>query len=310
MAITPAMVKELRTKTGVGMMDCKNALVETDGNIEKAIEHLRKKGLSKAAKKSDRAATEGIVAALNQGTKGAIIEINSETDFVSKNDNFKDFVSTTAQLVLENAPADAQQLNSLAYPQSSKNVGEELIDRVATIGENLKIRRFAHMQVNKGTVASYVHMGGKIGVLVALETESDKTAEADEFKTLASDLAMHICAVEPQYNTRDEVPAQEVKKEQEILIAQMKADPKNAKKPDNILEKIVSGRIDKFYQEVCFLDQGFVKDPKVSINELVAQVGNTLGDKITVKGFKRFKLGEGLEKKSEDFAKEVAETFK
>lgn len=310
MAITAAMVKELRTSTGVGMMDCKKALVETDGNIDKAVEYLRKKGLSKAAKKSGRIATEGLVAAIGEGTKAAIVEINAETDFVSKNEQFKEFVTKISNVVLENAPADLDQLNALPFPGSDKSVGDELVDRITKIGENMKIRRFAHMEVSNGTIANYVHMGGKIGVLVALETGSKDTADKDEFKALASDLAMHVCAVEPLYNTKDQVPTEAVEKEKEILTAQMKADPKNAKKPANILEKIVSGRINKFYQDVCFLEQGFVKEPKISVSEIVAQVGNTLGDTITVKGFERFKLGDGLEKKSEDFAKEVADTFK
>lgn len=310
MAVTPALVKELREKTGVGMMDCKNALSESDGDIEKAIELLRKKGLSKAAKKAGRITAEGMVMCLSEGRRAAILEVNSETDFVAKNDDFKAFVENLARLVLENDPSDMEALMKLTYPGKGHSVTEELTNRVATIGENMNIRKFNRIEVPSGMVASYMHMGGKIGVIVGFEVENESALTNDEFKTLASDVAMHVCASEPKWVEKANVPPAAVEKEKEILVAQMKADPSNAKKPENILQKIVEGRIGKFYQDYCLNDQPFVKDDKLSISQLISQKANTLGTKIRITGFERFRLGDGIEKETCDFAKEVAETFK
>jgi elongation factor Ts len=302
------MVKELREKTGVGMMDCKNALVEADGDLDKAVEILRKKGLSKAAKKSCRAATEGLVASLVKDNRGALVEINSETDFVAKNDAFRGFVDGVASVVLEHKPADMDALMALPFPGTGRTVEEEQTHQVATIGENIRVRRFSCLEVPTGYVSSYIHMGGKIGVIVAFQTANDKVSTS-EFQTLAADISMHVCAADPRFTNRSEVPSDELGKEKEILVAQMKADPKNAKKPEDILVKIVEGKLGKYYSENCLLEQPFVKEPSETVEQVVAKTGSAMGVKVEVTGFARFKLGEGLEKKEEDFAAEVANAF-
>lgn len=310
MAISPALVKELREKTGVGMMDCKNALAEADGNIEQAIDLLRKKGLSKAAKKAGRVTAEGMVMCLSEGRGAAMLEINTETDFVAKNVDFKIFVEAVTRLIFENNPSDTEALLKLAYPGKDHSVAAELTNMVATIGENINVRRFHRIEVGSGVVASYIHMGGKIGVTVGFEVENETVTAQDEFKTLISDIAMHVCAFDPKWVEKNNVPSEAVEKEKEILVAQMKADSSNAKKPENILLKIVDGRIEKFYQDYCLMDQPFVKDDKLSVGQLISQKSNTLGTRIRVTGFERFRLGEGIEKEACDFAREVAETFK
>lgn len=293
MSITAAQVNELRKSTGAGMLDCKKALVETDGDMEKAVDFLRTKGLVAAAKKAGRAATEGIVAAViaADGKSGALVEINSETDFVAKTDKFQAFVADVAGQVLATAPVDVEGLfaqNSVKEP--GKTVQTTLNEAISVIGENLQIRRFARFE-STAIVGSYIHAGGKIGVLVELVGSGDLSA-------LAKDVAMHIAAAAPMYVRRDEVAADVLEREKDIY----RAKAKETGKPDNIIEKIIEGQIGKFYGEICLLEQNFVKDPDKTIQQILKAVGAD----VTVNRFARFVLGEGLEKKESDFAAEVA----
>ena len=284
--VTASLVKELREKTGAGMMDCKKVLTETDGDLEKAAELLRERGIAKAAKKSGRVAAEGLVEAYvaEDGKVGAIVEVNAETDFVAKNEEFKTFVMDVAKQVVKNNPATVEDL--LAEPSltvEGKTVNEVLIDKIATIGENMSIRRFARFE-SEGLVEKYIHGDGKIAVLVNIINGN---------KELAKDVCMQIAAARPEFVNREVVPAERVEKEKEIL----KAQTMNEGKPEAIAEKIVMGRINKFYEEICLVDQAFVKDPSMK----VAQV---LKDAQVVE-FARFEKGEGIEKKEENFAEEV-----
>ena len=290
-------VKELREKTGCGMMDCKKALTESDGDMEKAMEFLREKGLAAATKKAGRIAAEGIVSAYtsDNGSVGAIIEVNSETDFVGKNADFKAFVGNLAKIVAENNPADLEALNALKY-DDTKTVEEELREKILTIGENMKIRRFARFE---GNVVTYIHGEGRIGVMV--KVEGDLT---DDAKAAAKDAAMQIAAMNPLYLDKTTVPAEDLEKEKHIILAQMKEDPKNAGKPENILEKMLIGKINKFYDINCLNQQEFVKDSNYKVEKYLAEKGIKLVD------FVRFEKGEGLEKKEENFADEVASMMK
>jgi elongation factor Ts len=296
------MVSDLRAKTGAGMMDCKKALDEAQGNMDDAVDILRKKGLSAAAKKSGRVAAEGAIVAAGEGNRGVVVEVNSETDFVAKNDAFQAFSAGVAAVVLEKAPADVEALKALAFPGTGRTVAEELTHQIATIGENLSLRRFERFEAT-GVVASYIHAGGKIGVLVELTTDkgSDPRVAA-----AARQLAMHVAAASPQYLTRQEVPVAVVEKEKEI--GRDKA--KQSGKPDNIIEKIVDGQINKFYGEVCLVEQAYVIDPDLKIAKVVEQLGKEIGSAVTLSRFVRFQLGEGLEKKQDDFAAEVASLTK
>ncbi len=287
-------VKELREKTGCGMMDCKKALTETNGDMEAAIDFLREKGLAAAAKKAGRIAAEGLVSSYvaDDHSAGAIIEVNSETDFVAKNAEFKDFVAALAKLVAEKDPADVDALMALAYPDSTMTVEEMLREKILTIGENMKIRRFSRYA---GTVVAYIHGEGRIGVLVNIEG-SDFDA--------AKDAAMQIAAINPLYLSKDVVPEEDVEKEKHFIIAQIKEDPKNANKPENILEKMVGGKIGKFFEQNCLLQQAFVKDDSVTVEKYLASKG------VKLTSFVRFEKGEGLEKKEENFADEVANMIK
>ncbi len=298
MKITAAMVAELRAKTGAGMMDCKKALNETDGDMEAAIDFLRKKGLSAAAKKSGRVAAEGIIVAAGEGSKGALVEINSETDFVAKNENFQKFAADTSEVVLNSAPTDIEALKALPYPGASHTVGEEQIQQIATIGENINIRRMARFEISPGVVASYVHAGGKIGVLVEFSTSNQNEGVI----TLARQLAMHVAAANPQYLSRDQVPAEVVEKEKEI----MRVKARESGKPEQIIEKIIEGQINKYYGEICLLEQAFVMDPDLKIQKVIDNLAKETGSEIRLNRFVRFQLGEGLEKKADDFASEVA----
>ena len=296
--ITASMVAELRAKTGAGMMDCKKALDEAAGNMEEAVDILRKKGLSAAAKKSGRVAAEGLVVAGGEGARGVLVEVNSETDFVAKNEGFQNFAAGVIDVILNAAPADLESL--LAAPfGSGRSVAEEQTHQIATIGENISVRRFARLETPAGVVASYVHGGGKIGVLVELSTEkgSDQRVGA-----LARQLAMHVAAASPQYLERGEVPAEVVAKEKEI----MRVKAKESGKPDNIIEKILDGQINKFYGEVCLLEQAYVIDPDQKVNKVVEALGKEIGAPVKLSRFVRFQLGEGLEKRADDFAAEVA----
>ena len=284
--VTASLVKELREKTGAGMMDCKKVLTETDGDLEKAAELLRERGIAKAAKKSGRVAAEGIVEAYisEDGKIGAAVEVNSETDFVAKNEEFRTFVMDVAKQVVENNPATVEEL--LAQPSlavAGKTVNEVLIDKIATIGENMSIRRFARFE-SEGQVEKYIHGDGKIAVLVNIVNGN---------KELAKDVCMQIAAAKPEYLDRNTVPAERVEKEKEIL----KAQTMNEGKPEAIAEKIVMGRINKFYEEICLVDQAFVKDPSMKVSQVLKDA--------KIVEFARFEKGEGIEKKEENFAEEV-----
>ena len=302
MAFTAMDVKNLREMTGVGMMDCKKALTESDGDVEKAIEFLREKGLAAAAKKAGRIAAEGIVDTYvsDDGKVGAIIEVNSETDFVGKNADFKAFVAALAKLVADKSPADVDALLKLEYPDSTMTVEEMLREKILTIGENLNIRRFDRYE---GSVATYIHGGGRIGVMVNFDTD---VAGKDGFAEVAKDVCMQIAAVNPQYICPDCVPAERVEKEKEILTQQAI----NEGKPANIAEKMVAGRIKKFYKEICLVEQEFVKDPDLSVKAYVEDAAKKLGGSIKISSFVRFEKGEGLEKREDNFADEVASMIK
>ncbi len=302
-AITAKMVKELREKSGAGMMDCKKALTATDGDMEKAIDFLRENGKMKAAKKADRIAAEGLCyAEVSADEKtGVAVEVNSETDFVAKNEKFQNFVSTVADQIMNNDLADVDALKASTLADG-KTVDELLTEEIATIGENIKIRRFAKISEENGFVSSYTHMGGKIVVLV--DVESDVVNDA--VREMAKNVAMQAAAMRPQYCSRNEIGDDFLAKEKEILLAAAKNEKPNA--PDKVINGIVMGRLNKELSEICLLDQVYVKaeDGKQSVAKYVAQVAKENGAKINLKGFIRFETGEGLEKKSEDFAAEVA----
>lgn len=304
MSISATLVKELREKTNAGMMDCKKALEETKGDFELAIEWLRKKGLASAAKKADRVAAEGLVAAMvaNNGKTGVLIEVNSETDFVAKNDGFKAFVADVANLVAttKSLPADATALLENTMANGTK-LGDYLKESIAKIGENIVVRRFTRIDTT-GLAHTYIHGDGKIGVLVELAT----TAAGDAVKTLANDICLHVAAMNPLAISREEVAAEIVSKEREILKAKALEQGKKAE----MVDKIVEGQINKFLAESCLLDQAFVKNPDLKVKDYVASVAKTAGSDIVVKRFVRFNLGEGIEKKSTDFAAEVAAQMK
>ncbi|MGB0682807.1 MAG: translation elongation factor Ts [Magnetovibrionaceae bacterium] len=300
--ITAALVKELREKSGAGMMDCKKALTETDGDLEGAVDWLRKKGLSAAAKKAGRVAAEGLVGVASDGTSAAIVEINSETDFVARNDKFQGFVSDVATVAL-GTDGSVEAVTAADYPGAGKNVGEQLTELVATIGENMTFRRSSKLSVEKGVVATYVHSAvadglGKIGVLVALESD----AAADALAPVGKQLAMHIAASSPQAVDRDSVDQTAVEREREVLSDQARASGK----PEEIIAKMVEGRLRKFYEEIVLLDQTYAIDGETKVAKVIEQAGKDVGSPIKVTGFALFKLGEGVEKKEEDFAAEVA----
>ena len=291
-------VKELRDRTGVGMMDCKKALVAADGDMEKAIEVLREKGLAVAAKKAGRIAAEGMVTAIVDREKkvGVLLEVNAETDFVAKNEKFQNFVSGVAKTILEQNPADVDTLMNMNYDGTDATVDATLKDLILVIGENMKIRRFTRLE---GDCVSYVHGGGKIGVLVKFDTD---LAGTEGFEECGKDVAMQIAAAAAQYMNKEDVPEDVVAKEKEILTAQAM----NEGKPQNIAEKMVMGRINKFYKEVCLSEQPFIKDDKVSVGKYVADCAKKLGGTIKMVSFVRFEKGEGLEKREDNFADEVA----
>jgi elongation factor Ts len=300
--ITAALVKELHEKTGVGMMDCKKALAETAGDLEGAVDWLRKKGLSAAAKKADRVAAEGLVGVFVEGKAGAIVEVNSETDFVARNDKFQAFVATVAKLALA-AGEDVEALKAAAFPGSGRSVADELTHLVATIGENLTVRRSAKLSVGAGVVASYVHNAlapglGKIGVLVALESNGGAEALAG----FGRQLAMHIAAANPQALDIKSVDPQALDRERAVLREQARASGK----PEAIIDKMVEGRLRKYYEEVVLLEQVYVIDGESRVKEAIAAAAKQLGAPITVTGFVRFMLGEGIRKQADDFAAEVA----
>ena len=306
MAVTAKMVKELREMTGAGMMDCKKALNETDGDMDAAIEFLRKNGEAKAVKKAGRIAAEGIVMAdVKEDKTAAIVEVNSETDFVAKNEKFQNYVADVATQALTTSAADIDAF--LAEPwalDTTKTVKEALAAQVAVIGENMNIRRFAQVKEDNGFVASYTHMGGKIGVLVDVETD----VVNDAVKEMARNVAMQIAALKPQYTSDSEVSAEYIEHEKEILLAQIQNDPKESQKPEKVIQGMITGRIKKELKEICLLDQVYVKaeDGKQSVGKYVEEVAKANGAKITIKGFVRYETGDGIEKRQDDFAAEVA----
>ena len=300
--ITAALVKELRVASGAGMMDCKNALQENDGNLEAASDWLRTKGLAKAAKKAGRIAAEGLVGIATSGTKGAVIELNSETDFVARNDIFQGLASQIAGIALDQ-DGDFDALKAADFPDTGKSVGEHVTSMVGTIGENLSLRRSTGLSVDKGVVAAYVHNQiapglGKIGVLVALESEGD----TDKLTALGRQVAMHVAATAPLAATTDELDPAVVEHEKTILSEQAR----ESGKPENIIEKMVEGRIRKFYEEVVLLSQTFVMDGERTVEKVLKDAESDVGAPIALKSFARFAIGEGIEKKQDDFAAEVA----
>ena len=303
MAFTAQDVKKLREMTNCGMMDCKKALTETDGDMDKAVEFLREKGLATAAKKADRIAAEGIVKSYMNGNVGVLVEVNSETDFVAKNEDFQNFVSNVAEAVATANPADVEALKDVKCGDAT--IGEMLTEKIATIGENMNIRRFARIETT-GVVVDYIHAAGKIGVLVEAEAP-----DCDEVRECLRNIAMQIAALSPKYLSSDEVPEDYKEHEKEILIAQLKNDPKNASKPDNIIEKMITGRLAKELKEICLLEQEYVKsESRESVAQYVASVAKAIGADVKVKSYVRIEKGEGLEKREDNFADEVASMVK
>ncbi len=306
MAITAKDVQKLREMTGVGMMDCKKALTASEGDFDKAIEWLREKGLAAQSKKAGKVAAEGVsFASVSDSGVGVIVEVNSQTDFVAKNQLFQDFVKDVAAVVAGQDPADVEALKACTYPGTDRTVADVTADKVLAIGENIQIRRFARYA--DGVNVPYVHMGGKIGVLVNLAVEG---IEADKVVELGKDVAMQIAAMNPAYLDKSNVEQATLDKEKEIQLAMMDNDPKMANKPQQVKEKIVMGKLGKYYEENCLLQQAFVKENKISVEQHIAAVAKQLGGKITVKAYTRFQTGEGIEKKEDDFAAEVASMIK
>ena len=308
MAITAAQVKELREMTGAGMMDCKKALTATEGDMDKAVEFLREKGLATAQKKASRIAAEGLCKTLvtEDGKKAVVVEVNAETDFVAKNEKFQSYVADVAAQALNTTAADIDAFLAEAWAlDTTKTVKEALAAQIAVIGENMNIRRFAQVEEQNGFIASYTHMGGKIGVLVDVETD----VVNDAVKEMAKNVAMQIAALETAVTQDDkEVSADYIEHEKEILMAQIQNDPKESQKPAKVIEGMITGRIKKELKEICLLDQTYVKaeDGKQSVAKYVEQVAKENGAKIQIKGFVRYETGDGLEKKEENFAEEVA----
>ncbi len=305
MEITAAMVKQLREMTGAGVMACKKALVETDGDYDKAIEVLREKGEATAVKKASRIAAEGTVLAIVKEDKtAAIVEVNSETDFVAKNEKFRTFVANVADQILASDAADVEALLAEQWLlDNAKTVKEELVSQIAVIGENMSIRRFTKINTD-GVVVPYIHAGGRIGVVV----EASASVVNDEVKECLKNVAMQVAALNPKYTSRDEVSEEFIAHEKEILLAQIKNDPKESQKPEKVIEGMINGRINKEMKEICLLDQVYVKaeDGKQSVSQYVDSVAKATGSDLKIKRFVRYETGEGIEKKSEDFAAEVA----
>ncbi len=305
MAITAAMVKELRELSGAGMMDCKKALNETNGNMEEAMEFLRKNGQAKAEKKASRIAAEGIVKVAVKENTAAIVEVNSETDFVAKNEKFQTYVGKVAEQALASNAADMNAFMEEAWAEdASKTVKDVLVEQVAVIGENLKIRRFEKVSIENGCIVDYIHGGGRIGVVVVAESD----VVNDTVKEAMKNIAMQIAALNPKYIDRSEVSAEYIAHEKEILLAQIMNDPKESQKPEKVINGMIEGRVNKELKEICLVDQVYVKaeDGKQTVGKYLEAVSKEVGAKVAVKKFIRFETGEGLEKKNEDFAAEVA----
>ena len=306
MAFTAADVKTLREMTGVGMMDCKKALTASEGDIDKAIEWLREKGLAAQTKKAGKVAAEGVsYAIVADNGVGVVIEVNSQTDFVAKNEVFQAFVKDLALVVANENPADVEALKACTYPGTDRTVSDVTADKVLAIGENIQIRRF--VRYAEGVNVPYIHMGGKIGVLVNMEVEGIDAAQVTE---LGKDVAMQIAAMNPAYLDKSEVDQATLDKEKEIQLAQMANDPKMAAKPEKVKQGIVMGKLGKYFEENCLLQQEFVKDNAMTVEQYIASVAKTLGGTITFKNAVRFEKGEGIEKKQENFAEEIAKMVK
>ena len=302
-AITAKMVSDLRTKTGCGMMECKKALTETNGDFDEAVKVLREKGLAVAAKKASRIASEGVVDILVSDDKrsAAMIEVNAETDFVAKNALFQEFVKGILKVILETRPATVEELLTKKYDDSF-TVEEKRIEMVQTIGENMNIRRFVLVD---GVLSTYIHGKGTTGVIVKFNAD-DAIADTDAFAEFSKNIALQVAGMPVPYLNRESVPAEIVEEEKAIIMAQLKNDPKNASKPEQILEKMITGKIGKFFEKNCLVEQPYVKDDKMSVNDYVAATAKELGGNITVTGFYRFEKGEGIQKREENFAEEIA----
>lgn len=307
MAFTAQDVKALREKTGVGMMECKKALVKADGDMDKAIDYLRERGLAAAQKKATRIAAEGVVLPYydKEAKKGVVVEVNSETDFVAKNEKFMDFVSGVAKTIVATNPADVETLCATEFNGTGRTVTETLNDLVLSIGENMKVRRFETME---GIVSTYIHGGGAVGVMVGFDVADESKASTAEFEAMGKNVSMQIAAMNPSYLDEASVPAEVVEHEKSILAAQMKEDPKMASKPEAVLAKIAEGKMGKFYKENCLVDQEFVRSDifQGSVKGYVDSVAKELGTEIKVNGFIRMMKGDGLEKREENFAEEIA----
>ena len=304
MAFTAADVKNLREMTGVGMMDCKKALTASDGDMDKAVEWLREKGMAASAKKAGRIAAEGMAYATVVDGVGVVVEVNAETDFVAKNDKFVDFVKGVAATVAKENPADLDALMECKYNGTDLTVTQQQQEMVLVIGENIKVRRFARFE--GGVSVAYVHAGGKIGVLVNLET----SLSAEQVETVGKDVAMQIAALNPRFWDKSQVDQATLDEEKKIMMVQMANDPKMATKPEQVREKIVMGKLNKFYEENCLLQQEFVKDNSMTVEQYIASSAKALGGTITFKNAVRFEKGEGIEKKQENFAAEIASMVK
>jgi elongation factor Ts len=303
--ITASLVKELREKTGAGMMDCKKALVETGGNVEEAVDFLRKNGLAAAAKKSGRVASEGLIGVATKDGAGSVVEINAETDFVARNNDFQAFVSAVAAIMLDHGD-NFESVANAAFPGTERTVGEQLTHNIATIGENMSMRRGQSLSVDQGCVVTYVHNAlsgglGKIGVLVALESNGDHAA----LEQLGRQIAMHVAAARPEALSVDSIAPEALERERSVLVEQAKASGK----PDNIIEKMVEGRLRKYYEEVALMEQTFVIDNETKMAKVVENAAKEIGTPIALTGFVRYELGEGIEKSEADFAAEVAATL-
>lgn len=305
-AITAKAVAELRAKTNCGMMECKKALTEAEGNFDEAIKILREKGLATAAKKADRIAAEGVVDILREGKTAAMIEVNAETDFVAKNDTFVEFVKGLLRTIIANRPADVEALKALPFDGTSETVADALVAKIAVIKENISIRRFV---IVDGQLNSYIHGHGTTGVIVKFDTD-DATAATPEFAEMSKNVALQVAAMNCEFVNRDAVPAARLAEEKEIIATQIKNDPKNASKPDAIIEKMAVGKLGKFFEQVCLADQAYVKDDSMSVAKYVESVAKELGVKITLVDFCRYEKGEGLQKREDNFADEIASLVK
>ncbi len=302
MAITAKQVADLRAKTGCGMMECKKALTEADGDFDEAIKLLRERGLATAAKKADRIAAEGIVDILRDGNVAAMIEVNAETDFVAKNDSFIDFVKGLLRTIIANRPADVDALKAMNFDGTAQTVADTLVEKIATIKENITIRRFT---VVEGQLNSYIHGHGTTGVIVKFDCNDD-VAATEQFAEMSKNVALQVAAMNCEYVNRDAVPASRLDEEKAIIASQIKNDPKNASKPEAIIEKMAVGKLGKFYEQVCLADQAYVKDDSMSVEKYVASVAKELGADIKLVDYCRYEKGEGLQKREDNFAEEIA----